>query len=207
MRGREGVLGGKETSLAGYFLICSFFGIFDFIEHFIEVFKLFVDACKADIGDLIEFTEAIHDCVTNFFCGDFAFEFAEHFFFDGFCELAFFFCGYGSLGAGGFYALEDSLEVEGLARAIAFDDHHAGGGFDSFVGGEAFATSVADAAAADGAPAFAGAAVYDAVIAYMAVRANHEVLCAGLGWKATCCGQECGLVMMRFTGMRVAGLF
>jgi hypothetical protein len=134
----------------------------------LDVFEIHVDAGETDVGDLIEFFEAMHDHFADFGGGELAL--------GGFVDHAFDFVDDGfefrrrnrALLASLQKSLQNFLALETLAAAILLDDH-VGDFVDAFVGGEAARTFQAFAAAADG---VAGAAL--ARINYLVIDMRAE---------------------------------
>lgn len=121
----------------------------DFLSEFIDIAELLIDACEADVGDLVDGAEALHDTLADGAGRDDGIEFAleveddigdEHFDLV-WVDRAFF----GSAAE----AVEDFGAVEGFAAAIIFDDGEVIA--DNFLsGGKAVITLLAEASAADG---------------------------------------------------------
>ena len=129
--------------------------IFEFGHELLDVFEIHVDAGEADVGDLIEFFEAMHDHFTDFGGSEFALSgFVDHTF--DFVDDGFEFGrGDGALFAGFQKSLQNFLALEAFAPAV-FLDNHVRDFIDAFVGGEAAGTFQAFTATADG---VAGAAL------------------------------------------------
>jgi hypothetical protein len=146
--------------------------VFEFGHEFLDVLEVHVDTGETDVGDFVEFLEAMHDHLADFGGSKFAFRrVVDHpfdFIDDGF-KLG---RGNGSLFASLQEALEDFLALETLAATVLLD-HHVRDFVDAFVGGEAAGTFQALPAATDGVAGAAFAGIDYLVIEVGAERTFH----------------------------------
>jgi hypothetical protein len=162
---------GKAGSL--FFDGAVFEEIFEFGHEFLDVFEIHIDTGEADVSDLIELFEAMHDHFADLGGGglapggfvDHTFDFVD----DGFefrrRDRALF--------AGFEEALEDLLALEALAAAIFLDDH-VGNLVDALISGKPPRAFEAFTAAADGVAGTALAGINYFVIEMRAERALHS---------------------------------
>jgi hypothetical protein len=152
--------------------------VFEFGHEFLDVFEIHVDAGETDVGDFVEFLQAMHDHFADFGGGQFPFGgFVDHafdFVHDGF-ELG---RGNGTLFAGFQQALQNFLALEAFAAAVFLDDH-VGNFVDAFVSGEATRAFQAFAAAANG---VAGAALAGVNYLVIEMRAERALQLASSPW-------------------------
>ena len=121
----------------------------DLVDEFSDVAKFFVNAGEADVGDLIEVAEALHDALADGAGRDFRFELSLHGVHDVFDEHGDLFDIDGAFVTGGANGANEFFTVEVLAAAVTFDDDDAVANED-LGGAVAVAALETFAAAADG---------------------------------------------------------
>ena len=136
-------------SLFLFLVVCAFLQHpCHFLHEGGEVGELAVDGGEADIGDIVQFFERLHDRLTDLAGGDFFLKGVIGELFHRGDNLLDFGSGNGALMAGGNDAVADFLRIEQLPRLILFDDQKLLL-FDFFVSCEAAAAVDAFTAAAN----------------------------------------------------------
>ena len=152
--------------------------ILEFGHEFLDILEIHIDTGEADVSDLIELFEAMHDHFADLGGGQFAFGgFVNHAF--DFVDDGFEFgCGNGALFTSFEEALEDLLALEAFAAAIFFDDH-VGDLVNALVSGKAPRAFETFAAAADGVAGTALAGIDYLVVEMRAERTLHSEVSPG----------------------------
>jgi hypothetical protein len=152
--------------------------ILEFGHEFLDILEIHIDTGEADVSDLIELFEAMHDHFADLGGGEFAFGgFVDHAF--DFVDDGFEFgCGNGALFTSFEEALEDLLALEAFAAAIFFDDH-VGDLVNALVSGKAPRAFETFAAAADGVAGTALAGIDYLVVEMRAERTLHSEVSPG----------------------------
>src|SRR6267142_542613 len=126
-----------------------FFGaqqLLQFRAELVHVLEIAVDGGKADIGDLVDQLQALHDALADFRGGAFALRRIDHVLLHFVHDLFHPAHGNGALFAGAQYSGQDLLPFK-LFPASVFLHHHVGDFVDAFVGGETLLALQAFAAA------------------------------------------------------------